>query len=106
MMTPCFMFIVYQVYQKAEDGDKAAHYCQVTLRRQLEMKAYDPVSWALNAATLSQYYVTENNFSLSRHCLGRPMSQVTIIMTSILNTVLMNYESFSVSVFGGDSISL
>ena len=100
MMTPCFMFFVYQVYQKAEDGDKAAHYCQVTLRRQLEMKAYDPVSWALNAATLSQYYVTENNFSLSRHCLG--VSQVTIFMTSILDTVLMNFESYSVSLFRGD----
>lgn len=60
-----------QVYQKAEDGDKAAHYCTVTLRRQLEMKSYDPVAWALNAATLSQYYVTENDFTLSRHCLGK-----------------------------------
>ena len=64
------LYLVLQVYQKSDDAHKAAHYCQVTLRRQLEAKSYKPIDWALNAATLSQYYVVENDFLLARHCLG------------------------------------
>lgn len=39
--------------------EKAAQYCHTTLKRQLEYCGYYPVEWALNAATLSQYYLTK-----------------------------------------------
>lgn len=67
------LFYLAQVYQKSDDSAKASHYCQLTLRRQLQMKKYDPVEWALNAATLSQYYMLERDFSLARHCLASSM---------------------------------
>jgi hypothetical protein len=48
----------------------AANYCRMTLRRQLDTRKYQPVDWAMNAATLSQYYITESEFPLARHCLA------------------------------------
>ncbi|XP_067950106.1 KIF-binding protein-like [Watersipora subatra] len=67
------LFYLAQVYQKSEEGSKAAHYCQLTLMRQLEQKQYQPVEWALNAATLSQYFLVEYQYTLARHCLSSAM---------------------------------
>lgn len=39
--------------------EKAAHYCHSTLKRQLEHNAYHPIEWAINAATLSQFYINK-----------------------------------------------
>lgn len=39
--------------------EKAAHYCHSTLKRQLEHNAYHPMEWAINAATLSQFYINK-----------------------------------------------
>ena len=44
--------------------------CHLTLNRQLELKDYDPVEWALNSATLSQYYFGKNMLKQSRHLLA------------------------------------
>ena len=65
-------------------SEKGAMYCHTTLLRQLETGQYDPVDWALNCATLSQYYITQGNYMLSRHCLGkcRPILVVFINLTS------------------------
>ena len=65
-------------------SEKGAMYCHTTLLRQLETGQYDPVDWALNCATLSQYYITQGNYMLSRHCLGkcRRILVVFIIVTS------------------------
>lgn len=43
--------------------EKAAHYCHSTLKRQLEYNAYHPMEWAINAATLSQFYINKVGLS-------------------------------------------
>ena len=78
--------VIIQVYQRTDDGPRAALYCQLTLRRQLEMKQYDPVDWSLNAATLSQYYVIKFQFYLARHCLGKLCLFLPIFLWSVLLT--------------------
>ncbi|XP_033004883.1 KIF-binding protein isoform X2 [Lacerta agilis] len=64
------LYYLAQVYQHLELIEKAAQYCHTTLKRQLEYSGYYPVEWALNAATLSQYYLTKQCFMESRHCLA------------------------------------
>ena len=64
------LYYLAQVYGKLEEAKKSAEYCQVTLRRQLESKKYDPVEWALNCATLSQFYIMQDNYYMARHCLA------------------------------------
>ncbi|XP_032651116.1 KIF-binding protein [Chelonoidis abingdonii] len=64
------LYYLAQVYQHLEMIEKAAQYCHTTLKRQLEYSGYYPVEWALNAATLSQYYLTKECFMESRHCLA------------------------------------
>lgn len=49
--------------------EKAAHYCHSTLKRQLEHNAYHPMEWAINAATLSQFYINKVG---PRAALGSP----------------------------------
>lgn len=39
--------------------ERAATYCHTTLQRQLQLNQFSPMEWALNAATLSQYYITK-----------------------------------------------
>lgn len=64
------MYYLAQVFAQLEDHKKSASYCHLTLQRQLDTMKYEPLDWALNAATLSQYYVTSKNFKLARHCLA------------------------------------
>lgn len=64
------LFYLAQVYGNLKQSKLSAQYCQTTLSRQLEAEEYDPIEWSLNCATLSQYYVTSENFAQSRHCLA------------------------------------
>lgn len=64
------LYYMAQIFAKTGKTEKSALYCQVTLQRQLEYQQYDPVDWALNAATLSQYYITAEDFPKARHCLA------------------------------------
>ena len=64
------LYYLAQVYEKLEERKKAAEYCHVTLRRQLDTNKYNPLDWALNAATLSQYYITQGDFNMARHCMA------------------------------------
>lgn len=73
------LYYLAQVYGKLEENDKSAQYCHVTLRRQLDSMKYDPMDWALNAATLSQYYITRENFTMARHCLA----SATVIISEV-----------------------
>lgn len=69
----CYTLTLYylaQVYEKQGDKTLAARYCHMTLQRQLETGQYDPVDWALNCATLSQYHITQDDYTKSRHCLA------------------------------------
>lgn len=70
------LYYLAQVYGKLGDSHKSAQYCHVTLRRQLETRSYQPVEWALNAATLSQYYITKPDFNMARHC----MASATVVL--------------------------
>lgn len=64
------LFYLAQVYGNLKQPKLSAQYCQTTLSRQLEAGEYDPIEWSLNCATLSQYYVTLEEFAQSRHCLA------------------------------------
>lgn len=64
------LYYIAQVYAKEEEREKASSYCRITLQRQLDAHSYDPADWALNAATLSQYYIQVDDFRQARHCLA------------------------------------
>ena len=50
--------------------DLSAEYIKRTLVRQLLFNTYEPTKWALDAAALSQYYVSNANFRTARKCLA------------------------------------
>ena len=60
------LYYLAQVYKNLEQFDKAGSYCHCTLQRQLQYKQFSPLEWAINAATLSQYYITKVN-TLTQH---------------------------------------
>ncbi|XP_061131950.1 KIF-binding protein [Syngnathus typhle] len=64
------MYYLAQVYQNLGQTERAAIYCHSTLQRQLQLGQFNPIEWALNAATLSQYYITKGRYMESRHCLS------------------------------------
>jgi KIF-binding protein len=63
-------FYLAQVYGTLNELEKSAKYCHLTLKRQLELKDYEAIDWALNSATLSQYYFSKNMLKQSRHLLA------------------------------------
>ncbi|XP_017274282.1 KIF-binding protein [Kryptolebias marmoratus] len=64
------MYYLAQVYKNLGQKERAATYCHSTLQRQLQLNQFSPMEWALNAATLSQYYITKGRFMEGRHCLA------------------------------------
>ncbi|XP_074469242.1 KIF-binding protein [Sebastes fasciatus] len=64
------MYYLAQVYKNLGENERAATYCHSTLQRQLQLNQFSPMEWALNAATLSQYYITEGRYMEGRHCLA------------------------------------
>ncbi|XP_053172804.1 KIF-binding protein [Scomber japonicus] len=64
------MYYLAQVYKNLGRNEVAAAYCHSTLQRQLKLNQYSPMEWALNAATLSQYYITKGRYMEGRHCLS------------------------------------
>ncbi|KAM4592283.1 KIF-binding protein [Odontesthes bonariensis] len=64
------MYYLAQVYQNLGQTERAATYCHSTLQRQLQLNQFNPIEWALNAATLSQYYITKGRYMEGRHCLA------------------------------------
>jgi KIF-binding protein len=63
-------FYLAQIYGTEGDLETSGKYCHFTLKRQLDFNDYEPVDWALNAATLSQYYFGKNMLRQSRHLLA------------------------------------
>lgn len=63
-------FYMAQVYGHLGELDKSAQYCHLTLRRQMEAKSYEAIDFALNSATLSQYFIGQNMFKQARHHLA------------------------------------
>jgi len=64
------LYYLAQAHAKVGNSAESAQYCRMTLHRQLSSRKYEPVDWAMNAATLSQYYIVESNFPRARHCLS------------------------------------
>ncbi|KAK5873843.1 hypothetical protein PBY51_018846 [Eleginops maclovinus] len=64
------MYYLAQVYKNLGETERAATYCHSTLQRQLKLNQFSPMEWALNAATLSQYYITKGRYMEGRHCLS------------------------------------
>lgn len=64
------LYYLAQVYGVLKDALKSAIYCHVTLKRQLEFDDYEHIDWALNAATLSQFFMEKNGFKQARHHLA------------------------------------
>ncbi|KAJ8036151.1 KIF1-binding protein-like [Holothuria leucospilota] len=64
------LYYLAQVYGMLGKKSKSAKLCHITLKRQLEFKQYTPMEWALHCATLSQFYITQDNYPLARHCLA------------------------------------
>lgn len=70
-------FYLAQMYGHIDEPEKSAQCCHRTLRRQLESKSYDTIDFALNTATLSQYYIGKERFKEARHHLAA----ATVIMS-------------------------
>src|SRR6218665_3664979 len=64
------VYYLAQVYGKMDNSELSAAYCQETLHRQLDVNKYQPIDWSMNAATLSQFYFSCNNFVMARHCMA------------------------------------
>ncbi|KAL4715325.1 hypothetical protein ACJJTC_004777 [Scirpophaga incertulas] len=64
------LYYLAQVFGSLKANLKSAIYCHVTLRRQLQYSDYESIDWALNSATLSQFFAEKNGFYQSRHHLA------------------------------------
>lgn len=64
------LYYLAQVYGSLKENLKSAIYCHVTLRRQLQYNDYEAIDWALNSATLSQFFAEQSGFFQSRHHLA------------------------------------
>lgn len=58
------LFYLAQVYGSMRDLEKSAIFCHTTLKKQIILKQdYDQIDWALNAATLSQFFCTNYRYT-------------------------------------------
>lgn len=64
------LYYLAQAYGIRGDTKTSSKYCHVTLARQMSTKQYEPLDWSLNCATLSQYYVTQDQYNFARYCLA------------------------------------
>lgn len=64
------LYYLAQIFGAMKEALKSSIYCHITLQRQLQMDDYDPIDWALNAATLSQFFMEKNGFKQARHHLA------------------------------------
>ncbi|XP_029041559.2 KIF-binding protein [Osmia bicornis bicornis] len=95
------LYYLAQIYSSLKDHCKSAIYCHMTLRRQLGHKNIaqdlDYIDWALNTATLSQYFMENDTFFQARHHLAAA-SYVLEIYENILKKKLEdNKESEAVA---------
>lgn len=64
------LYYLAQVYGTLGNPIKSAVYCHNTLKRQLDSQEFDSIEWALNSATLSQFFMEKNAFHEARHHLA------------------------------------
>uniref|UniRef100_T2M835 KIF-binding protein n=1 Tax=Hydra vulgaris TaxID=6087 RepID=T2M835_HYDVU len=64
------LYYLAQVLGHLGKPKESAMYCHITLVRQMNTKQYDPLDWSLCCATLSQYYITKDEYKFARYCLS------------------------------------
>ncbi|OTF83703.1 hypothetical protein BLA29_013585, partial [Euroglyphus maynei] len=69
------MELAAQFYQTMEMAEESANYCLKSLRYQYPLlntkwTKVDHIDWALNMATLSQYFVGKNHFESACHMMA------------------------------------
>lgn len=64
------LYYLAQAYGIRGETKTSSKYCHITLARQMKTKDYDPMDWSLNCATLSQYYLTQDQYNFARYCLA------------------------------------
>jgi len=68
------LYYLAQVCRELDDKQNFALYCHRTLSKQLSLNSItqdlDYIGWALNAATISQYFIEHDKFPQARHHLA------------------------------------
>ncbi|GLV31337.1 uncharacterized protein CBL_11068 [Carabus blaptoides fortunei] len=86
------LYYLAQIYGSLKDQLKSAIYCHVTLKRQLEFNDHEPIDWALNAATLSQFFMEKNGFKQARHHLAAASNMLSIYEAKLNDTASLSEE--------------
>ena len=69
LLTHTYYYLA-QVHGKLGNAKKAAEFCHTTLSRQLRYNEYEVLDWCGNAATLSQFYINQDNYQSARYHLA------------------------------------
>ena len=64
------LYYIAQSFNNLGEREKSGKYCHITLIRQMETGQYEAMDWALNCATLGQFYITKDLYNFSRYCLA------------------------------------
>lgn len=64
------LYYLAQVFGSLKENLKSGIYCHVTLKRQLQYSDYEPIDWALNSSSLSQFFAEQKGFTQARHHLA------------------------------------
>ena len=95
-------YYLAQVYEKMGEPSKSAKCCHVTLTKQLELKAFQPLDWATNAAMLSQHYLAKEDYSSTkRHLIAAcvMLERYQILITLNLAVLCKCYFSLKFGYF-------
>ena len=69
LLTHTYYYLA-QLHGKLGNAKKSAEFCHTTLSRQLTYDQYDGVDWCANAATLSQFYINQDNYKSALYHLA------------------------------------
>lgn len=73
-------FFLAQMYSSLNFPHLSAKYSFLTLKRQLNSEQnFDKEEWAVNAMTLSNYYLNYDDFSQSEHCLNAAQHMLQLV---------------------------
>lgn len=78
------LYYLAQVFGSLKENLKSGIYCHITLRRQLQYSDYEPIDWALNSASLSQFFAEQKGFTQSRHHLAAASTILDIYEEKLL----------------------
>ncbi|XP_014255844.1 KIF1-binding protein homolog isoform X2 [Cimex lectularius] len=85
-------YYMAQVFKAMGNTIESAVFCHNTLRRQLETNDYDKIDWALNSASLSQYFTEQNAFKEARHHLAAASYMLSLKKKELDDIVDKNEE--------------